>query len=115
MNVVALIGNVAADPELRHTPSGRAVCSFRIAVSRPGGEQADFFTVVACERQAEVCQEYLSKGRRVSIEGRIHTSSWDTDDGESRSKVEIVASRVQLLGPVRSAAGLTDLEEAKQR
>jgi single-strand DNA-binding protein len=97
MNLVALIGNVANEPALRYTEAGRAVCTFRLAVSRPGGEQADFFTVVAWERQAEVCAEYLDTGRRVGIEGRLHCSTWEAEDGR-RSKVEIVANRVQLLG-----------------
>ena len=100
MNLVALIGNLAADPEMRYTTSGRAVCTFRLAISRPGGEQADFFTVVAWERQAEICKEYLEKGRRVGIEGRLHYSTWEVEDGK-RSKVEIVAHRVQLLGGPR--------------
>jgi len=104
MNLVCVIGNVAAAPELRYTDAGRAVCSFRIAVSRPGGEQADFFGVVAWERQAEVCAEYLSVGRRVGIEGRLHHSSWESE-GEKRSKVEIVANRVQLLGGPRGSEG----------
>ena len=109
MNLVAVIGNLASDPELRHTPAGRAVCTFRVAVSRPGGESADFFTVVAWEKQAEVCSEYLVKGRRVGVEGRLHHSTWETD-GARRSKVEIVASRVQLLGPPRTAQRQTDSE-----
>lgn len=98
MNLVAIIGNVASTPELRHTPSGRAVCTFRIAVSRPGGDTADFFTVVTWERQAEVVAEYCQVGRRVGIEGRMHHSTWQDKNGENRSKVEIVANRVQLLG-----------------
>jgi single-strand DNA-binding protein len=97
MNIVALIGNLATDPELRHTSTGRAVCTFRIAVSRVGPDQADFFTVVAWERQAEVCQEYLRIGRRVAVEGRVHQSSWE-HEGERRSRVEIIAHRVQMLG-----------------
>jgi single-strand DNA-binding protein len=92
MNLVALIGNVATDPEITYA-NGKGTCTFRIAVSRPGGEQADFFNVSTTERQAEVCNEYLSMGRRVGIEGRLaHVPS------ESGSMVEIVASRVQLLG-----------------
>lgn len=98
MNIVALIGNLANEPELRYTPSGRAVCSFRVAVSRPGGEHADFFDVVAWERQAEICHEYLHTGRRVSIEGRLHHTVWEVDSGR-RSRVEIVAQRVQMIGP----------------
>jgi len=111
MNVVAVIGNLASDPEMRYTPAGRAVCTFRMAVSRAGGEQADFFTVVAWERQAEVCNEFLVKGRRVGIEGRLHHSTWETDEGR-RSKVEIVASRVQLLGQPRASTRETDSDEA---
>mgnify|MGYP001572707814 CR=1 FL=1 len=98
MNMVAMIGNVATDPVVEHTPSGKAICTFRLAVSRPGGEQADFFTVAAFDRQGEVCAAYLQTGRRIGVEGRLHHSSFETADGESRSRVEIVASRVQFLG-----------------
>jgi len=108
MNVVAVIGNVAAQPELRYTPAGKAVCSFRLAVSRPGGEQADFFTIVAWERQAEVCNEYLTIGRRVGVEGRLHHSTWEADE-KRRSKVEIIAHRVQLLGAPRRVEDGTEL------
>lgn len=97
MNIVAVIGNLASPPELRYTPAGRAVCSFRLAVSRPGGEQADFFDVVAWERQAEVCSEYLAVGRRVAVEGRLHHVVWD-HDSQRRSRVEVVAHRIQMLG-----------------
>lgn len=97
MNMVALVGNLASEPELRHTATGRAVCTFRVAVSRVGGEQADFFTVVAWERQAEVCREYLTLGRRVGVEGRLHHSTWESEEGR-RSRVEVVAHRVELLG-----------------
>jgi single-strand DNA-binding protein len=108
MNVCVLVGNLATDPELRQTSGGRAVCTFRLAVSRPSGTDADFFTVVAWERQAEICKQYLSIGRRVAIEGRLHHSTWQVDvdpnaEGEAqrsnrRSKVEVIASRVELLG-----------------
>lgn len=112
MNVVALIGNVAAEPELRHTTGGRAVCTFRLAVSRPGGTEADFFTIVAWERQAEVCNEYVSIGRRIGVEGRLHHSTWEVD-GTRRSKVEVIAHRVQLLGaPKRAQSAAVDGAEA---
>lgn len=100
MNVVALIGNAASDPELRYTQAGKAVATFRLAVSRGGGDEADFFSVVCWERQAEVVNEYVSTGRRVGIEGRLHHSTWDTENGK-RSKVEVVAHRVELLGGPR--------------
>jgi len=103
MNIVALVGNLASDPELHQTSGGKAVCTFRLAVTRVGNEQADFFTVVAWERQAEICKEYLTLGRRVAVEGRLHYSTWDApvsegDKGGRRSKVEVVAHRVELLG-----------------
>lgn len=98
MNLVAMIANVASEVELRYTPAGKAVATFRVAVSRPGNSEADFFTVVAWERQAEVCNEYLSVGRRVGIEGRLHHSTWEADGGQKRSKVEIIATRIELLG-----------------
>lgn len=111
MNIVAMIGNVATDPELVHTPSGNAVCTFRLAASRPSGEQADFFTVAATGRQAEVCATYLQVGRRVGIEGRIHVSSVTDANGENRSRVEIVASRVELLGNRVAPVARVDLDD----
>lgn len=98
MNIVALVGNVVADPELRYTQAGKAITNFRIAISRPNGETADFINIVCFERQAEIAEEYLSKGRRVGIEGRLSHSTWETDAGDKRSKVEVLAHRVHLLG-----------------
>jgi single-strand DNA-binding protein len=100
MNVVCLVGNLATDPELRSTSGGRDVCTFRLAVSRPGGTDADFFTIVTWERQAQVCKEYLAIGRRVAITGRLHHSTWEVEgeNGGKRSKVEVVAHRVDMLG-----------------
>lgn len=98
MNIVALIGNAASDPELRYTAAGKAVCNVRIAVNRGGGDEADFFTVVCWERQAEVVNEYVQKGRKVGIEGRLAHKTWEAQDGSKRSAVEIVAHRVELLG-----------------
>ena len=101
MNLVAIIGNVATKPELRHTASGKAVCSFRLAVQRNGGDDADFLSIVTWERQAEVCDRYLYVGRRVGVEGRLHQSTWETDEGK-RSRVEVIAHRVELLGAPRA-------------
>lgn len=109
MNLVALIGNVAQKPELRYTANGRAVCTFRLAVSRSGMEQADFFTVVAWERQAEICGQYLEVGRRVGVEGRLHHSTWDGSAGR-RSAVEVVAHRVQLIGSRAKASAEPEAE-----
>jgi single-strand DNA-binding protein len=90
MNIVALIGNVTTDPELTVTGAGTSVCTFRIAVSRRGGDAVDRFLVMATERQAEVCAEYLSVGRRIGIEGRLEVGN--------DNRVIVIASRVQLLG-----------------
>lgn len=97
MNVVALIGNVATEPELHTTAAGRQLATFRIAIPRPGSGTADFFTIVAWERQAEVVEQQLTVGQRVGIEGRLHHSTWETD-GDRRSKIEVIAQRIQLLG-----------------
>lgn len=107
MNIVAIIGNVASHTVLEHTPAGRAVCRFRLAVSRPGGDSADFFDVVAWERQAELCDKYLHVGRRIGVEGRLHQSFWKAEDGNKKSAIEVVAHRVQLLGriPAESSSG----------
>jgi single-strand DNA-binding protein len=114
MNIVALVGNLATDPELRVTEGKRKVCTFRLAVSRSDATTADFFTVVAWERQAEVCKEFLSVGRRVAIDGRLHHSTWqvegaDADKPERRSKVEVIAHRVEMLGRPRREEPDVDL------
>lgn len=104
MNIVAIVGNVASEPELRHTSQGRAICTFRIAVSRPGSEEADFFTVAAWERQAEVCNEYLGIGRRIAVDGRMHCRIEDEPDGTRASRIEIVAHRIDLFGRTTETA-----------
>jgi single-strand DNA-binding protein len=116
MNVVCLVGNLATDPELRKTSGGRDVCTFRLAVSRPSGTDADFFTIVTWERQAQVCKEFLSIGRRIALDGRLHHSTGEVEGegGGKRSKVEIIAHRVEMLGrPKRDDPEFTpDLEAA---
>lgn len=102
MNVVALIGRMVADPELRYTPSGVAVTSFTIAVDRrfkneSGEKQTDFFDVVAWRQSAEFASNYLTKGRLVAVQGRLQQRSWVQQDGQKRSKVEVVADNLQGL------------------
>lgn len=99
MNIVTLIGNLATDVDLREVADGKKVAGFLLAVNRPTKEnEADFVWVSAWDRQAEVCAEYLAKGRRVAIDGRLRSHSWE-EDGKRRSKVEVVANRVQFIGP----------------
>ena len=105
LNRVFLIGNLTRDPELRYIPSGTAVANFGLATNRvyktPSGEKKEevcFVKVVVWGRMAEVCGEYLSKGRPVFIEGRLQYRAWDGSGGEKRSTLEIRAERVQFLG-----------------
>ena len=104
INRVVLVGRMAADPELKYTPSGVAVANFRIAVNRnrpnqQGEREADFIRVVAWRQNAEFAANYLGKGRLVAIDGRIQSRSWQTPDGQRRSMTEVVADSVQALGP----------------
>jgi single-strand DNA-binding protein len=107
MNVVVLIGRMVADPELKYTPSGLAVCSFRIAVDRrfkkEGEQTADFIDVTAWKQSAEFAANYLTKGRLVAVEGRLQQRSWVQQDGQKRYKVEVVANSLQGLDKPRDA------------
>jgi single-strand DNA-binding protein len=104
LNKVRIIGNVGTDPEMRYTPNGNPVTSFRIATSRfftsSEGErkqETEWFTVVTWNKLAESCNQYLTKGKRVYVEGRLRTHSWEGQDGQKRSRTEIVAERVLFL------------------
>ncbi len=106
VNRVVLVGNLTRDPELRFTPSGTPVASFGLAAQRipytnDRGEKvegADFINIVVFGRQAETAHQYLSKGRPVAIDGRLRSRSWETDDGQRRYALEVVAQNVQFLG-----------------
>jgi single-strand DNA-binding protein len=100
MNCVTLIGNLATDVELKEIDAERKVASFLLAVDRPGpnATNADFFRVSTWNKQAELCEQYLSRGRQVAIDGKLRSRSWDDADGKRRTAVEVVADRVQFLG-----------------
>ena len=105
LNKVMLIGNLGKDPELRFTPSGRAVARFSIATSEqwttPEGqkqERTEWHNVVVWGKQAESCGQYLSKGRQVFIEGSIRSRQYDDKEGQKRYITEVIAQRVQFLG-----------------
>src|SRR3954463_3827931 len=106
INRVVLVGNLTRDPELRHTPSGTAVCSLRLAVNtrRKDGatgewtEKPNYFDVTVWGAQGESCAQYLAKGRPVAIDGRLEWREWEAQDGSKRQAVEIVADNVQFLG-----------------
>ena len=104
LNRVLLIGNLTKDPELRYTPSGTAVANLRLAVNSNFKDQAGqrkeevcFVTIVVWSKQAELCNQYLKKGRSVFIEGRLIYRSWEAE-GKTRSTMEVRADRVQFLG-----------------
>ena len=111
LNKVMIIGNLGADPELKYTPSGQPVTTFRVAVGRtwrtPEGENRDeteWFRVVAWNKLAETCNEYLRKGSKVYIEGRFQTRSWEKD-GQKQYMTELVANEMQMIDS-RQAPGM---------
>ena len=104
LNKMSVIGFLGTDPEMRYTPNGNPVTSFRIATSRSytssdgeRHEETEWFTVVAWNQLAELCNQYLSKGRRAYVDGRLHSNSWQGQDGQTRFSNEIVAERVLFL------------------
>ncbi|MBF0490769.1 MAG: single-stranded DNA-binding protein [Candidatus Omnitrophica bacterium] len=108
LNKILLIGNLTKDPELRYTPNGTAVTNLRIAVNRKfkdrSGELKEdtcFITVTAWDKQAEICNQYLQKGRAVFVEGILQSRSWETGDGQKRSTIDVRAERIQFLGGPR--------------
>ena len=105
LNKASLIGRLVIDPELRNTPSGQQVCSFRLATNRiwtdktgQKQEKAEYHNIVLWRKLAEIASQYLTKGSLVLIEGRLQTRSWQDTSGNKRYRTEIVAERMQL-GP----------------
>ena len=112
INKVILIGNLGADPEVKYLSNGTTVANFRIAtsenrVNKQSGEKTtitEWHRIVAFGRLAEICGEYLNKGKQVYVEGRIRTRSWEDKDGNKRFTTEIVAAQMQMLGAAGAAA-----------
>ena len=111
LNRVLLIGNLTKDPELRYTPAGTPVANLRLAVNSTFKDQSGqrkeetcYVTIVVWSRQAELCNQYLKKGRAVFIEGRLLYRSWEAE-GKTRSTMEVRADRVQFLGLPAGQAG----------
>src|SRR6476661_7505979 len=104
LNRVMLIGNVGRDPEMRYLQSGEPVTTFSVATNRrwtgtdgQPRDETEWHNVVAWRKLAEQCNEYLTKGRKVYIEGRLQTRSWDGPDGQKRYRTEIIASTMVML------------------
>lgn len=116
LNRVQLIGNLTRDPELRYTPTGTAVCSFGLATGRSwtteSGEKkedTEFHRIVAWNKLAELCSQFLAKGRKVYVEGRLATRSWTGQDGNQRQTTEIVIDDMIILDSRKTG------EEAKEK
>ena len=120
INKVILVGNLGNDPELRHTPSGNPVANFSLATTdlwtNKDGQQetrTEWHRIVAWGRLAEICNEYLRKGRQVYIEGRIQTRSWEDQNGQTRRVTEIVATQMMMLGSPQGGTGSGPNEKAE--
>jgi len=107
INSVVIVGNLTRDPELRATPSGTSVCSLRVAVNDrvkdattgEWGDKPNYFDVDVFGGQGERCAQYLAKGRQVGVAGRLRWREWETQDGQKRQAVSIMADNVQFIGP----------------
>lgn len=124
LNRVQLIGNLTRDPELRYTPSGTAVCTFALATNRSWTtdtgdkkEETEFHRIVAWNKLGELCSQFLTKGRKVYVEGRLANRSWTTQDGQQRNTVEVIIDDMILLDnrrPEDRAAAPASTSEEKQ-
>jgi single-strand DNA-binding protein len=116
-----IIGNLGKEPEMRFTPSGSPVTTFSVATNRVFNtqdgerkEETEWFTVVTWNRLAENCNQFLTKGQQVYVEGRLHTRNWEGQDGQKRTSVEIIASNVIFLSKKGPGSGSTErLEETE--
>lgn len=112
LNKVQIIGRLGADPEMRYTQGGSAVTQFSVATSRQWTdsagerqEETEWFRVITWNKLAEVCAQYLEKGRLVYVEGRMQTRSWEDQQGQKRYMTELIAQEVKFLGGRESGSG----------
>jgi single-strand DNA-binding protein len=117
VNKVILVGNLGSDPELRHTPSGTTVANFRVATNevftnRNGerNERTEWHRIVAFGRLAEICGQYLKKGKQVYLEGRIQTRDWEDQTGNKRYTTEVIATQMVMLGRAGDASYTVDAD-----
>ena len=100
VNLCILAGRLTRNPELKYTPSGKAVCEFSIAVNRYGkDDEADFFDCVAWEKKAEAISQHFTKGKPIFIEGSARMERWETKEGQKRSKIKFNVFQFQFVGP----------------
>jgi single-strand DNA-binding protein len=119
VNKVILVGNLGSDPEVRYTPSGRAVANFSLATTErftnkegEKEERTEWHKIVAWARLGEICGEYLTKGSQIYIEGRLQTRNWEDRDGNKRYTTEIVAQAMQMLGGSKKGGEVKSAEES---
>ena len=126
LNKVTIIGNTGQEPEMRFTPGGKPVTSFSVATnwmytdqSGERKQETEWFNVVAWNRLAEQCNQFLAKGKLVYVEGRLHTRTWEGQDGQSHTRIEVIANRVIFLdrkgsegfgGETREETGPAEIE-----
>ncbi len=122
LNRAQLIGNLTRDPELRYTPSGTAVCSFSIATNRnwtlesgEKKEEVEFHRIVAWNKLAEICSQFLTKGKKVYVEGRLTTRSWTAQDGAQKQSTEIIINDMILLDSRRDGEETVKSEPKEEK
>jgi single-strand DNA-binding protein len=115
VNKVILLGRLGKDPEMKYTPNGNAVCNFSIATSETWNdksgqkqERTEWHRIVVWGKLAELCNQYLKKGREAFVEGKLQTRSWDGNDGQKRYTTEILADNVRFVGGQAQAGSYTD-------
>lgn len=118
MNSLTIIGNVTRDPELRTTPSGKNVCSFTVAVNRrkkvEGQPDADFFRVSAWEQLGDVCQKFITKGKKVCVIGSVGVHTYTNQKGETVASLEVLAREVEFLSPRQEEAPAQPVQKDQQ-
>ncbi len=126
INSVVLVGRTVKEPEVRQIPSGTSVANFTLAINKQltkdkkqeieaaGGKTADFINVVAWGKTADVCGQYLGKGKLVAIQGRIQTRSWEAQDGSRRYATEVVAEQVRFIEWKDSNTGVQENDEEEE-
>ena len=120
LNKVMIIGRLGRNPEMRYTPSGRAVTSFSVATSRSWvnaegerREETEWFNVVAWGSLAEICKQYLTKDQQVYVEGRLQTRGWEDQSGKKHYRTELVANEMVMLDEPKSAVGTDEMQTSR--
>lgn len=110
MNLLIVIGRLGKDPETRYGVDGKAIANFSIASRGKGKyEKPEWFNVVAFGKLAEICGQYLSKGKQTAVQGRLHTREWEDREGNKRKSTELIAQEIELLGSAGDGVSREDV------